>query len=266
MTTTARPTPRLDPDALAALEEQRDFLLGSLDDLEREHDAGDIDEHDYQTLRDDYTVRAAEVLRAIDQRRQAFADARRPRSTGRIVAVVAAVLVFAVVAGLLVANALGGRAPDQALTGGIRQTPSQDAKRCIDQIRPGSDPRPALHCFQKVLQRDPQNAVALAYQGWTLNLTVMATSNLQPSAAKQFRTDAARFVARAVKSDPTYSDALAFAAIISFQQGRFADAQKALRAFDRSHPPAEMTSLIKQFALRPAIARGLAAQAKKTGR
>ncbi len=261
----ARPGPRLDPDELVALEEQRDFLLGSIDDLDREHDAGDIDEHDYRTLRDDYTARAAEVLRALDERRQAFADARRPRSTGRIAAIVATVLVFAVVAGLLVANALGGRAPDQTVTGAIRQTPSQDAKRCVDQIRPGSDPRPALQCFQKVLKRDPQNPIALAYQGWTLNLTVMTTSNLDASAAKQFRLDAAGFVAKAIKADPHYPDALAFASIISFQQGKFADAQRALTALDRSHPPADMTALIKQFGLRTAIAKGLAASAKKTG-
>ena len=50
----------------AALEEERDFLLRSLDDLEREHDAGDIDETDYEGLRDDYTVRAATVLRSLD--------------------------------------------------------------------------------------------------------------------------------------------------------------------------------------------------------
>jgi len=258
----ARPAVRLDPDELVALEEQRDFLLGSIDDLDREHDAGDIDEHDYQTLRDDYTVRAAEVLRAIDERRQAFASARSPGSTGRIVAIVAGVVGFAVVAGLLVANALGGRAPDQTVTGAIRRTPSQDAKRCVDQIRPGSDPRPALQCFQKVLKRDPQNPVALAYQGWTLNLTVMTTTNLDAAAARQFRLDAAAFVAKAIKADPQYSDALAFGSIISLQQGKFADAQRALEAFDRSSPPADMTALIKQFGLRQAIARGLAAQPK----
>ena len=37
----------LDPDALAALEEERDFLLRSLQDLEREYAAGDVDESDY---------------------------------------------------------------------------------------------------------------------------------------------------------------------------------------------------------------------------
>lgn len=50
---------RLDPDALADLEEQRDLLLRSLDDLEREHEAGDLDTADYEALRDDYTRRAS---------------------------------------------------------------------------------------------------------------------------------------------------------------------------------------------------------------
>src|SRR4051794_18690615 len=49
----------LGPDELAALEEQRDFLLGSLRDLDAEHDAGDVDEADYLALKDDYTARAA---------------------------------------------------------------------------------------------------------------------------------------------------------------------------------------------------------------
>ena len=50
---------------MSALEEDRDHLLRSLDDLEREREAGDIDDADYVTLRDDYTARAAAVLRAL---------------------------------------------------------------------------------------------------------------------------------------------------------------------------------------------------------
>ncbi len=45
-------------------DEQVEFLLGSLRDLEAERAAGDIDEQDYSTLKDDYTVRAAAALRA----------------------------------------------------------------------------------------------------------------------------------------------------------------------------------------------------------
>jgi hypothetical protein len=47
------------------LEEERDFLLRSLQDLEAEHGAGDIDDLDYQALKEDYTTRAATVLRAL---------------------------------------------------------------------------------------------------------------------------------------------------------------------------------------------------------
>ena len=43
------------------LEEQLDFLLDSLRDLERELDAGDIDESDYESLRNDYIARAAAI-------------------------------------------------------------------------------------------------------------------------------------------------------------------------------------------------------------
>ena len=48
-----------------ALEEERDFLLGSIDDLEAEHAAGDLNDHDYETLCDTYTARAADVLRRL---------------------------------------------------------------------------------------------------------------------------------------------------------------------------------------------------------
>ena len=50
---------------VADLESQREFFLCSLRDLEAEHAAGDIDDVDYRALRDDYTSRAAEVLRRL---------------------------------------------------------------------------------------------------------------------------------------------------------------------------------------------------------
>jgi tetratricopeptide (TPR) repeat protein len=49
----------------SVLEEEREFFLRSLRDLEAERDAGDIDDVDYRSLRDDYTVRAAEVVRRL---------------------------------------------------------------------------------------------------------------------------------------------------------------------------------------------------------
>lgn len=48
------------------LEEERDFLLESIRDLDAEREAGDLDEADYRSLRDQYTSRAAAVLRALE--------------------------------------------------------------------------------------------------------------------------------------------------------------------------------------------------------
>ena len=48
------------------LRDEQQFLLDSLRDLERERAAGDIDEHDYTTLRDGYIARAAAITRELD--------------------------------------------------------------------------------------------------------------------------------------------------------------------------------------------------------
>jgi tetratricopeptide (TPR) repeat protein len=50
----------------SVLEEERDFFVRSLRDLEAERAAGDIDDLDYRSLRDDYTIRAADVLRRLE--------------------------------------------------------------------------------------------------------------------------------------------------------------------------------------------------------
>ena len=54
-------------ESLAELQEQRDFLLNSLRDLEREHKFGDIDDQDYESLRKEYVSRAAAVIKQIEK-------------------------------------------------------------------------------------------------------------------------------------------------------------------------------------------------------
>ena len=97
-------------DRLAELEEERRYLLRSLKDLERERQAGDVDDDDYRTLKDGYTVRAAAVLRQIDDGRRALRPRRRrdwKRTT--LVAVVAAVCSAGI--GFALAGAFGERLP-----------------------------------------------------------------------------------------------------------------------------------------------------------
>jgi tetratricopeptide (TPR) repeat protein len=247
------PTPRLDPDALAALEEQRDFLLRSLDDLEREHDAGDLDDDDHRELRDDYTARAAEVLRAIDEHRSAFADAARPRSLGRTLAVAGAVAVFAVLSGVLVAGALGARQAGDSATGGlnVKRTPSQRAQSCIEKM---SEPATAVTCFQDVLDDDPRNVVALTWLGWTLELS---SSSVSPEQATQLQGAATDLVDRAVEYDPDYSYARAFRAVLAYRRGDFARAKEYLADFRARKPSPDAAAVIDQMDLEAGIAEGL---------
>ena len=114
---------------LAPLEEQRDFLLRSLDDLEREHDAGDVDEADYQALKDDYTARAAAVLRSLEDGQAAPAAGRATpdRASGRSDPRRASL--FAGLAGLLVAQASGRRDAGDLSSGDIRAVGHREAQR-----------------------------------------------------------------------------------------------------------------------------------------
>lgn len=162
---------RLDPDELAALEEERDFLLRSLDDLERERAAGDVEDEDYRTLKDDYTVRAAEVLRAIDAGRADDGPARprgrasTPAPAGRRrLLTFAAIVLVAVVSGVLVAQA-SGRRGSGGLTGLDVTAASSRLATCQALERDG-DPEAALDCYGEVLDAVPANVEALTYRGW----------------------------------------------------------------------------------------------------
>lgn len=236
---------RLDPDRLAHLEDQRRFLLDSLDDLEREHDAGDLDDEDYRTLKDDYTARAAEVIRSIDSHRSALRGSRRPRSPLRAVAVLGGVVVFAVVAGLVAAQALGARKPGESASGGIQvtQSPSQQAQMCMSRMQQGG-PLPALKCYAKVLKEDPENPVALTWMGWTLELS---SSSGTPEQQEVLRRRATAYVDRAVQVAPDYSYARAFRVVLALRHGEFAQAKRYLAEFRSHDPSSDAEAVIEQM-------------------
>ncbi len=245
---------RLDPDELAALEDQRDFLLRSLQDLEREHEAGDLDDADHAALRDDYTARAAETIRAIDEQCQAFAEARRRTSPGRLLATLSVVVVLAVGAGFLVANNLGAREAGGTLTGGldVQRSPSQRAQLCIQEINAG--PSDAIGCFRDVLADDPENVVALTWLSWTIELSA---TGLDPAQVQLLRDSARTLVDQAVEADPDYSYARAFRAVLACRRGDYADAQQYLADFRDRDPSPDAEGVITQMDLESSIQAGL---------
>lgn len=190
-----------DPDALAALEEERDFLLRSLDDLERERAAGDIDEHDYRTLRDDYTARAAAVLRAIEERRIERGQPG-PRRWGRTVIALVVVAGMAIGAGFAVAAGSGARRPGQVMTGGIGGTPDPSADlllQAAQAVRAG-EVLEALMLYDEVLADRPGHPAALTYKGWLL-------VNVGTDTGQGELTDRGRDLLRRVtRESPDYPD------------------------------------------------------------
>jgi cytochrome c-type biogenesis protein CcmH/NrfG len=119
-------TESLDPERRRQLEEERDFLMQSLDDLELERESGGIDDESYAELHDDYTARAAAVIRTLRDGVD-VTPARPPSSPAsnrRRALLVAGIVVFAVLAGVSLAYALGARLPGQTSSGNSAAAPS----------------------------------------------------------------------------------------------------------------------------------------------
>lgn len=246
-TTTRR---QLDPDALAALEEERDFLLTSLRDLEREHDAGDVDDTDYDALKDDYTARAAGVIRAIDDRQTRAQQVRseRRRSPGRIAAIVAAVLAVAIVAGVLVAQAAGRRDTGDSLSGDIRQTSRDQLLKAQQQIGEGKL-LDAIKTYDQVLAEQPANREALTYKGWLLYRVSASSTDgqLGASEVQALRDRALESLGQAVQVDPSYADAHIFRAIIFNDTGRTSEALAELNLVPTEQVPEFMRERVDQL-------------------
>jgi len=238
--TATRRSVRLDPDALATLEEQRRFLQRSLSDLEREHDAGDLDDVDYRTLKHDYEARLAAISRAVEDGQAELAANRGPSHPRRTAVIVAGVVVFALLCGFFVARAAGRRDAGNTITGDITQTARERNTQCLNEAR--DQPSKAIACYTSVLGDAPQNVEALTYRGWIRVISGDANGIAD--------------MQQAVKLDGNYPDVHAFLAIVLFRAGCATDAQAELQRLDALNP----SPLIAQqvAVLRPQIQQALA--------
>ena len=227
------------------LEEERDFLLASLRDLEREHEAGELSDRDYQALKDDYTARAAAVLRALERgpgrtrpgRRTAPQPVRTRRSLGITIGVILALT--AMTAGTVVAFS-GQREPGQPITGSLPDTPSGQMAQAL-QLDSQGKAAEALKIYDELLKTDPRNVQALAYKGWLLKragLPDLAMASLD----------------QAVAIDPRFPDAHFFRGMVLYQDRKDpSGAVTEFRLFLSNNPPPEMIPLVEDV-LRRAMA------------
>ena len=231
----------LDPEARDDLAEQRDFLLRSLDDLERERAAGDLDDDDYRVLHDGYTARAAEVLQAMDEGRTA-GGARRPAPPRRGHRLLTWVVVgaTAVAAGLAVAASSGSRLPGETLSGEIRQTPSGQLQQAA-QLAQGGQVAEALAVYDEVLAEDPDNVEALSERG--LLLVSLAAATGRPALAEQGRSS----IDQALALDPDNPRGLFYRGLALRLAGDDAAAAASFAAALAADPPPVLRQQIEGF-------------------
>ncbi len=224
------------------IEEEKRFLFDSLADLEREHVAGDVDEHDYVALKDSYTARAARLIAELDATPATKSGARRPRN----IAWAVSVLVLAVVSGVLVASNSGERRDGQVMTGTIDD--SNVSSLLVQARSMGMSDIPAvLDLYSRVLAIEPDNIEALTYFGWFSVLS--ATQETDQARAAERLESGLVLMRQATIADSTYPDAHCFLGITFF---RFLDdaqaAEPEIDACLESNPPAEVATLVEGLA------------------
>jgi tetratricopeptide (TPR) repeat protein len=227
---------RYDVDRMVAAEDELSFALRSLDDLEEEHRAGNLDQGRFDRLHAEYVVRAAEAARK--QQREAKLRTRAAPRRGRFRVIVAVVAVLA--AGGTALALQGGsrpRAAGETITGDT-SAPSgaSDTQRlhaAAQAAMTSGDLAGALKNYLAAIDRDPRDVEALTYAGWI--------SYLGGVPAK-----AMPLLDAAVRADPTYPDAHAFRGIVLFKarQDRTGAAGE-LRQYLRLVPDGQMSGQVR---------------------
>lgn len=239
-----------------ALEEERDFCLRSLRDLDAEFEAGDIDEADYRTLRDAYTVRAATALRALGgaaagggeavaaSGNGTHAAAREqaeipPRRWGwrRRAGVAAGALVIAAGASWAVVASSATRLPGQQITGKTLGSEQIAAELLAAQhsLATGDDVA-ALKDYQRILASQPDQPEALTGAGWLLAQTQ------QPSLLKQ----GLAMLASAERTAPDYAPAHLYRGVALLSEDDYADAVPELQWYLGHSPDPQLVPKVSQ--------------------
>jgi tetratricopeptide (TPR) repeat protein len=171
------------------LNDEREFLARSLDDAEREHNAGDLSDDDYRVLvaRDRRKLAevetalaalgpdAAEEVAGVDDVAVAddVATLAPPRTGGRSewrrIGIIASCFLILAGAVLLVSHALQSASPGQPVTGGTTNSKQQQIEQQLEEANTFNDEGEelaALQVLEKVLIEDPSDPEALAEAGW----------------------------------------------------------------------------------------------------
>lgn len=266
---------RRPPDPLAeraALAEELAYLRTSLEDLDREHGAGDVGEADYERLAERYRRRAGEVeqelavlpppsagesapgapsgtgtARASTRRRNVLSSRRARSITGW--GAFGFLLAAAVLLALAVARAGPFTGPPQL----SKEVRIQVMLAEADVLGSRGDVTQALATYDSVLALDPTQPEALANGGWLARVAGIAQHD--PTLVRNGDAE----IEAAVQSDPRYALARAYDGVLLFRDRR--EAHLAVAQFDamlRDHPSPTLLRSVGSQARAAFHAAGLA--------
>jgi cytochrome c-type biogenesis protein CcmH len=261
-------------------EQELEFLVRSLSDLETEHAAGDLDDATYARLRREYVEREAEVRRALDGDSESAvvtpaADTPTPRpstSWRRRLLLMGGIGAFAAAAAIVLTLAVSERLPGQTASGNSAEVTLDDRQ---ERLEAAVDERPddplahlalarfrlniqdfsgALEEYDAAATLDPTNPEPATYAGWVLYLASNSTAD--PAQAGELVDAAMTRLDAAIEIDAEYPDALVFRGIVRFRglgdpAGAVPDLQRFLAAAPE-HPFApQVRALLEEAVTQP---------------
>lgn len=239
-----------DESARESLEEERDFCLRSLQDLDAELAAGDIDETDYVALKEAYTARAASLLRALAATDSLSNGSSALGSPGpgaasfpevvswrKRVGVGIAIVIIAAGACWTVVASSATRLPGQEITGqalGSEAIAQQLSKAA--QAQQKGDQLSAVKDYQAILKSNPNQPEALTGEGWLLAETQ------QPALLKQ----GLAMLSKAENVAPAYPPPHVYRGIALLSEADYTDAIPELQWYLDHNPDPQLAPRVKQ--------------------
>lgn len=189
-------------------ENEKYFLLKSLDDLDRELTKGDITEKDYAQLTRNYKRRLIKLTKQenLSRNEPKLQNAKKTWFT------VIFLVVLALISGIAIANSSGERTGSDTITGDIRKsavTKLQEAQQLLSDSEKWGE---AISIYDEVLEDQPSNVEALTYRAW-LRYRIGEDSDPLIKSWREVRI-----------LNPEFADAIVFLTIALSDESRFPEA------------------------------------------
>ena len=210
------------------VENEKYFLLKSLNDLDDELAKGDISQNDYLQL----TRRYKRRLITLNIRKPSSSQKPKLQNPTKTWLTVVFLIAVAIISGLAISNFSGERSASETLTGSIRKstvTKLQEAQQLLSDSKTWPQ---AIEIYEEVLEEQPSNVEAITYRAW-LRYRQGAASEPLIEEWNEVRL-----------LNPEFADAIVFLTIALSDEGRFSEALSQLKELKEIEVAPQLQSVL----------------------